>query len=233
MAANVDNQFRSLGCPVGWILHAAAMTASPVWERDTPLRGDDRKLAEALLEIRFRFYDRMADDLLQLMVASMSLINRRPRRGMDPRQLLAILHSMIDGAVLRRFIQPDVFDSRMIGEAVYALALAFPEDGTLSDPRRPATGEGSALFDAMLERAGAAWLSAAVRSSARRRPARWAGRTVRGGRGTGPTWRWCSGSSAGCARWPTACRAPSRSSAPSTRWSAQVCASSSSGRSPR
>ena len=164
MAANADNQFRSLGCPVGWIFHAVAMTASPVWEGSAGLSEEDRALAETLLDIRARFYDQMTDDLLQIMIASISLINRRPRRGMDPRQLLAILHSMIDGAVLRRYIQPDVFDSRMIGEAVYALALAFSEDGTLGDPRRPATDEGSVLFDAMLERAAASWPSPTART---------------------------------------------------------------------
>lgn len=164
MAANADHQFRSPGCPVGWIFHAAAITASPMWGCDTALSDEDRALAEALLRIRARFYERMADDLLQLMTASISLINRRPRRGMDPHQLLAILHSMIDGAVLRRYIEPDVFDSQVIGEAVYALAMAFSEDGTLSDPRRPPTDEGSALFDAMLDRAGTTWQTEDARS---------------------------------------------------------------------
>lgn len=166
MAVNADNQFRSPGCPVGWMFHAAAMTASPIWGCETALSDEDRRLGEALLASRARFYRRMTDDLLPLLIASISLVNRRPRRGMDPRQLLAIMHSMIDGAVLRRYIEPEVFDSRLIGEAVYALAMAFSEDGTLHDPRRPATDEGSAIFDAMLERAAASWELGSGRSVA-------------------------------------------------------------------
>jgi len=157
MAANAEAQFHSPGGPVGWIFHAAALTASPLWQGDKELSDEDRALAERLLGIRARFYERMAGDLLQFMIASMSLINRRPRRGMDPRQLLALMHSLIDGAVLRRYIEPEIFDNRMIGEAVYALALAFSEEGTLSDPRRPAAADAEALFDAMLERAAISW----------------------------------------------------------------------------
>ena len=127
MTVNVEAQFRSLGGPVGWLFHAAAMTASPVWKGDSKLSDDDKWLGEQLLNSRAQFYKRMADDLLQLMTAGMSMINRRPRRGMDPRQLLAIMHSMIDGAVLRRYIEPDAFDNHTIGEAVYALAMAFPK----------------------------------------------------------------------------------------------------------
>ena len=60
------------------------------------------------------------------------------------------------GAVLRRYIEPDAFDNHTIGEAVYALAMAFSEDGTLSDPRRPAS-PGSEVFDVMLEQAAVSW----------------------------------------------------------------------------
>lgn len=158
MAANVEVQFRSPGGPIGWLLHAVAITSSPAWQ-GKPMTDDvDRKLGEELLRIRTRFYQQMSEDLLQFMIGAMSLIGRRPRRGMDPVQLLAMMHSMIDGAVLRRYIEPDAFDNRMIGEAVYAIAMAFSEDGALSDPRRPDedTG-GSAVFDTLIEKAAEGW----------------------------------------------------------------------------
>lgn len=164
LAADVEVQFRSLGGPVGWLFHAAAMTASPAWQGPTHLTDDNRRLGQELLAIRAEFYQRMTDDLLQMMVAAMSMINRRPRPGMDPRQLLAIMHSMIDGAVLRRYIEPDVFDNRIIGEAVYALAMAFSEDGALSDPRRPDFPADSKVFDLLVETAAASWPRGSNRS---------------------------------------------------------------------
>ncbi len=157
MAANVEVQFRSPGGPIGWLLQAVAITSSPAWQGKPPADESDRRLGEELLRIRGSFYHRMSGDLLQFMIGTMSMIGRRPRRGMDPAQLLAIMHSMIDGAVLRRFLEPDVFDSRMVGEAVFALAMAFSEDGALSDPRRPDEAGGVAMFDTLTEQAAKSW----------------------------------------------------------------------------
>ena len=158
MAANVDAQFRSPGGPVGWLFHAVAIPVSPAWKGPSPvLSAEDRRLAEELLAIRASFYRAMSDELLQFMIATMSMIGRRPRRGMDPRQLLALMHSLIDGAVLRRYLEPEVFDSRLVGEAVYALALAFSEDGALSDPRRPDMPDAAAVFDALIAEAASSW----------------------------------------------------------------------------
>ena len=164
LAANVEAQFRSPGCPVGWILHAAAITASPAWQGDRPATAADAELAHRLLDTRVRFYEHMAGDLLQLMTACMSLIGRRPRRGMDPRQLLALMHSMVDGAVLRMYLEPEVFDSQLVGESVYALAMAFSEDGALNDPRRPASVEGITIFDQMVDEAATSWNAADERT---------------------------------------------------------------------
>jgi len=157
MAANVEVQFRSPGGPIGWLLHAVAITSSPAWQGEPVPDESDRRLGEALLRIRADFYHQMSEDLLQFMIGTMSMIGRRPRRGMDPLQLLALMHSMIDGAVLRRYIEPDIFDSRLVGEAVYALAIAFSEDGALSDPRRPDDPGGSSMFDALIEEASRSW----------------------------------------------------------------------------
>jgi hypothetical protein len=164
LAANVEAQFRSLGGPVGWLFHSAAITASPAWQGDKGLSEETMELGQELLAIRAEFYQRMTEDLLQIMVAAMSMINRRPRPGMDPRQLLALMHSMIDGAVLRRYIEPDIFDNRIIGEAAYAVAMAFSEDGTLSDPRRPNPPADSNAFDRIVAAASCSWLRQSDRS---------------------------------------------------------------------
>ena len=164
LAANVDAQFRSPGCPVGWILHATAITASTAWQGDPPLTARDADLARRVLDSRVRFYEHMAVDLLQLMTACMSLVGKRPRRGMDPRQLLALMHSMIDGAVLRMYLEPEVFNSQQVGEAVYALAMAFAEDGAVNDPRRPVAAEGIAVFDRMVDEASTSWTEADERT---------------------------------------------------------------------
>jgi hypothetical protein len=164
LSANVEAQFRSLGGPVGWLFHAAAMTASPAWQGKNVLSSADHELGEALLGIRADFYRKMTDDMSAIMAVAMSLVGRRPRRGMDPRQLVALMHSMIDGAVLRRYIEPDVFDTRLIGEAAYGLAMAFSEEGTLSDPRRPESPEAQGIFESLLELAADSWPSGSDRS---------------------------------------------------------------------
>lgn len=157
MAANVESQFRSPGGPTGWLLHAAAITASPAWRGERHLSAEDRRLGEELLAVRADFYRTMTDDLSPLLAAAMSLINRRPRPGMDPRRLIALIHAMIDGAVLRWYIDPDTFDSTLIGEATYALAIAFTEEGALDDPRRPTDPDAETEYDALLQEAATAW----------------------------------------------------------------------------
>lgn len=157
MTANIEAQYSALGGPVGWIFHSAAITASPGWYGGSEISEEDRRLGEELLAIRARFYSEMSDALLPILVAAMSLIGRRPRRGLDPRHTLAILHAMVDGAVLRHCIDPDAIDSTLVGEAMYAVALALTEDGALGDPRRPQTADGQAAFDRMVESAARSW----------------------------------------------------------------------------
>jgi hypothetical protein len=158
MAADIEAQFSSLGGPVGWIFHAAAITASPAWKGGGELSEDDRRLAEELLAIRAQFYENMSDTLLPILVAAMSLIGRRPRRGLDPSQILAVLHAMVDGTVLRRYIDPSALDSTLVAEAMYAVAFAFTEEGALVDPRRPQDPEGQRTFDRMVACAATSWL---------------------------------------------------------------------------
>jgi hypothetical protein len=164
MADNIDNQFASPGDPLGWIFHAAAITASPAWRGERTLSPRDEALALEILAIRRDYYRQLDADLTQMMMAGLSLMGRRPRRGMDPEQLLALVHSLFNGGVLRRLIEPDVFDSHLLAEAALAVALAFSEERELHDPRRPGTPAEDEDFYRMLSCASADWPDESART---------------------------------------------------------------------
>jgi hypothetical protein len=160
MVANIASQFRSPGGPVGWIFQAAAMTASPAWQGEQLLDDDDRAVAGELLAARGAFYRRMTDDLAPMLAASLSLLGRRPGRGLDVRRLVSLLHAFIDGAVLRLYVEPDAFSTRLVGEAMLALVLAFSEDGSCNDPRCPSDETHRKVYDRILAVAGRSWATA-------------------------------------------------------------------------
>jgi hypothetical protein len=164
MAVNIDNQFASPGDPVGWIFHAAALTASPAWGGERTLSPRDEALALEILSVRREYFRQLDADLTQMMMAGLAVLGRRPRRGMDPQQLVALVHSLFNGGVLRRLLEPDVFDSHLIAEAAFAVVLAFSEELELHDPRRPGTPDEDKAFDRMLSCASTGWPADSVRS---------------------------------------------------------------------
>jgi hypothetical protein len=117
----------------------------------------DEVLGRRLLSFRAEFYHQMTQDMVQMMTAAMGLIGRRLRRGMDPEQLVALMHALIDGAVLRCYLDRDALNSRLVAEAAFALAMAFSEEGTISDPHRPDTSIDQKVFERMLAAASPSW----------------------------------------------------------------------------
>lgn len=161
MTANVEAQFQAPGGPGGWLLHAASITASERWKGPVGVSAKDAAVARELLADRARLYARITDELAPILAATLSLLGRRPKPPLDVRRLVSMMHSLIDGAVLRLYIEPDAFSPRLVGEAVLALALAFSEEGYDSDPRCPADEEGRAVYENIVSAASASWPSGA------------------------------------------------------------------------
>lgn len=156
LTAGIAAQFRSPGHPVGWILQAVALTASDAWEGEPPAE-DAVELGRTILADRRSFYDAWTDKMVEFLTPVMSDLGRRPRAGLEPRAIVALLHSLLDGAVLRRLVEPDAFPLELVAEAMYLLWIAFSEVGPADDPRRPDGERNRVVFDRLVEGAGQLW----------------------------------------------------------------------------
>jgi hypothetical protein len=153
---NFEEQFRSPGHPAGWILQAAALTGSDAWEGEPP-PDDSRDLARRVLAERRRFYEAWEEQLVSFFALAMSELGRRPR--VEPRAIVALLHCFMDGAVLRRFIDPDGISPELAAEAMFRLGFAFTEEGPADDPRKPDDDRNLVVFDRLLQAAATLWRS--------------------------------------------------------------------------
>jgi hypothetical protein len=149
-------QFRSPGVPTGWVIQAAALTASEAWEGDPPA-PEDVAIAQVILDIRRHTYQAITDQLVGLAHVAMSDLGRRPAAGADLRAVVTLTHALLDGAVLRRFLEPDAMPGELFAEGLYRLWVAFSEPGSYDDPRRPHDEDGRRLFDAVLAEAAELW----------------------------------------------------------------------------
>jgi hypothetical protein len=156
VGAAIEAQFRAPGNPAGWALQAAALTASPMWEGDRP---DDESavVAEAILATRREHYRATTDKLLELARITMSTLGRRPRPGVDPRVVVTLTHCLLDGAVLRRFVDPDAATPELVAQAMYLMWLGFSEPGPHEDPRQPEDALAQRDFDRLLDSAAVLW----------------------------------------------------------------------------
>jgi hypothetical protein len=149
-----EEQFRSPGQPLGWILQAAALTGSPAWEGEAPA-DDGAEVARKILASRRAFYREWETMQVSFFTLAMSELGRRPL--IDPPGILALLHCLLDGIVLRHFIEPDAVSPELAAEALYRLGFAFTEEGPADDPRKPADDRNLQLFDRLLEAAADLW----------------------------------------------------------------------------
>lgn len=156
LRAGFEAQFRSPGQPAGWMLQAASLTASTAWKGDPPA-PDGVDLAQRLLDARRDFYRTVTDQLTWLAVSAMSEVGRRPRAGLDARAVVVLVHCMLDGAVLRRFIEPDAMPPELFADAVMLLWDALSEPGSFDDPRRPDDERNQQVFDGVLAAAAELW----------------------------------------------------------------------------
>jgi hypothetical protein len=159
LAADFDALFEWPVVPITWMLTVAAFTASKAWRNDEVTIDDDqRALAELILDARRRDYQQIASQFMVLMRDGMSELRIRPRAGISEEQLLALLHGIFDGALMRTFIEPGLLDATLVADAVYALATALSEAGAVHvDVRRPPTTLESIYFDRMLAQAERTW----------------------------------------------------------------------------
>lgn len=156
LEATVEGQFKRPVLPVTWMLQAAAFTASEAWEGEPP-PDSEAKVAEQILAERKTFYDDATENLTMFLQQSLSDMGRRPRPGYDAKSIVILLHALLDGLVVRRFLDPESMSPRQAAEALFQLGLALSEQGSADDPRKPTDEHGQQIFDQMLRAALELW----------------------------------------------------------------------------
>lgn len=155
MRANIESQFAAAGLPVGSMLRAAILSASPRWNGQRPTDPTVPALAAHIRATRRAMYARTAGEFAVLFTSAMSILRRRPRPGIDPATIMALLNALLDGAVQRLLVDPEAFDSRLLAEAMLGLGVAFSEHGTYWDPRRSEDPQLAVAFDVLVGEATA------------------------------------------------------------------------------
>jgi hypothetical protein len=156
LQANFERQFSMPSTPVAWLLLVSAFPGSAAWRGDPPA-PECADLAAELLEHGRASYADMTSYQVNLLTLVMSALGRRPRRDVSPETIVTLLHSLHDGAVLRRMVEPDAVDPAMVAEAMFSLALSLTEEGPFSDPRRPDDERNQRVFDCLLDAAADLW----------------------------------------------------------------------------
>jgi hypothetical protein len=156
LRAAFEAQFRSPGLAAGWLLQAAALTGSDAWQGETPA-DDSVELARKVLALRRELYTDLEEQIAGFISVAVSELGRRPRRGLEARAIVRLVHSLLDGAVLRRLIDPESMPPELAAEGMLLLGLAFSEVGPADDPRKPDDERGQDLYNRVLQSAGTLW----------------------------------------------------------------------------
>lgn len=156
LEANINAQFESRAQPLGWLLQSAALTGSERWLHDD-LRSSRGDLAEAILAARREFYEYMTAEMIGFLRLAMSELRLRPRPGWDAETIVVLIHCLIDGAVLRMFLEPERLTAKQVAEAAFELGTALGELGTYDDPRRPSDAALGRVFDDVVIEAARGW----------------------------------------------------------------------------
>lgn len=156
LEATFEAQFRSPGVPTGWMLEAPALTASRAWKGDAPA-ADGVAVARTILESRRALYERTTEKLVGLARVAMSELGRRPRPGVDLRSVVVMTHALLDGAILRRLLDPDAVPAELVARTMFQVWMANSEPGPDADPRKPDDDHDRALFDRLLDEAAGLW----------------------------------------------------------------------------
>lgn len=166
LVENFRQQFTAPGMPSGWALHAAALTASPLW-KGTPPDRELLTLGKEILRARGDLYAAITESWSDQLRDAISFYRRRPRDPFTVEMLVQIMNALFDGCLLRMFADPRLNDPLIdeatrqqrldwvIGfavDAMFELAWSYTEPGSIGDPRAPQPGtEACRRFDALID----------------------------------------------------------------------------------
>jgi len=145
--------------PLGRILRAVAITASPAWTGRVVVAEEHRAVADAVREAARREWEHTREHLRWLVQESLAAVGRRPIEGYTIDKIVVILHTIAEGALDRLALHPEVVSVDEFVEAILIFMLALTEDGAMADPRLPDDPEALAAFTRVVAAADAAWVA--------------------------------------------------------------------------
>lgn len=175
LVENFMRQFDAPSVPVGWLLHGAALTSSPLWRGERPDQ-DDETIGRLVLDARGALVEHVAEIWAGLLSEAMAAYGRRPKGDYTVENIVKVMYCMFDGCLLHLFVDPRLNDPRIseqrrlerrdaaisaAADAMVQLAWAYTEPGSLADPRRPSSEGVEDVFEDLVDDAAALYASGA------------------------------------------------------------------------
>jgi hypothetical protein len=145
--------------PMGRLIRALTLLASPRWEGTVRLSEQHEALAREIFEIEGAGWESGRQHLRWLVQDALAALRRRPRQGQSLDKILMLLYAFAEGAVDHLMTHPEVISPDDVVEAIVLLGYALTEEGSMTDPRLPDDPEARATFTDLVARADAAWMA--------------------------------------------------------------------------
>ena len=143
--------------PLSRILRSVAITASPAWAGRVTVADEHRALAESVRDAARREWEHTREHLRWLVQESLAAVGRRPIAGYSIDKIVAILHTIAEGALDRLALHPEHVSIDEFVTSILIFMLALTEEGAMADPRLPDDPEALAMFTRIVADADAVW----------------------------------------------------------------------------
>ncbi|MFM7223985.1 MAG: hypothetical protein ACKO1Y_00895 [Actinomycetota bacterium] len=155
----LERNFRLPSCPLGRIIAAVTLTASPAWQGTITVSDEHRALAEELAEIDRRGALALRAHMRWLLLDALGTLRRRPRPGMTLDLIVELALALANGSLDRMFVEPAALTIDEAVDALVSLTVALTEEGSPDDPREPNDARAADAFASLVRAAEAHWLA--------------------------------------------------------------------------
>ena len=137
LADNYSNQSTAISWLATWILQAAAMPASSVWQGKKLADPGGTRLARQILDDRAALYEGGLDEFTVMFASALARFERSPRLGTDARDIVRALWALQDGMWMQRLNDPGLFPPEQAANLMVTLAVAMTVDGPSAAEAEP------------------------------------------------------------------------------------------------
>jgi hypothetical protein len=147
--------------PLSRILRSVAITASPAWTGTVAVADEHRAFAETVRDTLRQEWEATREHLRWLVQESLAAVGRRPIVGYSVDKIVAILHTIAEGALDRLALHPEHVTIDEFVESILIFMVALTEEGAMADPRLPEDPEALAMFTRIVAAADTSWADGA------------------------------------------------------------------------